>query len=200
MTFDIDVAAKLLSTLVTVVLAVVKLIADRRPRLVAYFGHRSEHHVKQKVAANGDVTQPPFEVYTHSVVIANVGKKTAFNIRLGHQYMPDSVTLYPYSTPFKIEHNADGFAELLIPTLVAKEEVTVSYLYFPPITWHKINTYVKSDEGSAKVFEPVRYEPPSKSKIRVVILLMLMGAFTLTYGIIRVAYWLGTYLYNLQAT
>lgn len=197
MTFDIDVAAKVLSALLTTGLAVWKVISDKRPRLVAYFGHRSEFHVRDVAAAHGEAKQPPFDVYTHSVVIANVGKKTAFNIRMGHQYMPESVTLHPRSTPYKIEQNAEGFTELLIPTLVAKEEVTVSYLYIPPITWHKINTYVKSDEGSAKVFEPVKYEPPSKTKIRVVILLMTLGAFTLTYWLVRAAYWVGSYIYDL---
>ena len=38
-----------------------------------------------------------------------------------------------------------------MPTLVPNEQVTISYLYFPPTTWKQINGPVKSDEGLARV-------------------------------------------------
>ena len=48
-----------------------------------------------------------------------------------------------------------GGQEILFPSLVPNEQVTVSYLYFPPATWDQINVGVKSDEGFAKVIRVI---------------------------------------------
>jgi hypothetical protein len=60
------------------------------------------------------------------------------------------VSIFP-DTDFKIIRNPGGTSEILIPSLIPKEQLYISYLYFPPVTYDQINTYVKSDEGFAKV-------------------------------------------------
>ena len=54
-----------------------------------------------------------------------------------------------------------GGQEILFPSLVPDEQVTISYLYFPPVTFREINSGVKSDEGLAKVIQviPMRRYP-----------------------------------------
>lgn len=44
---------------------------------------------------------------------------------------------------------ADGGADIVLPTLVPGEQLTISYLYFPPVLWQHVNSSVKSDEGMA---------------------------------------------------
>jgi hypothetical protein len=43
-----------------------------------------------------------------------------------------------------------GGKEIFLPILVPSEQITLSYLYFPPTTYTDINIYVKSDEGFAQ--------------------------------------------------
>lgn len=193
MTLDVDTVAKIVSVSVTVAFGIWKIISEGKAKLVTFFGHRSETMVRDVPAADGAPPQPPFEVYTHSVVVSNLGRKTANNVRLGHQHLPTSVSVIPRSIQYRIERNEEGFSELIIPTLVAKEAVTVSYLYWPPITWQRINTYVKHDDGSARVIDTLPFEPPTKNKLRAVVTLMTIGVLTLVYCMVRAGYAL--YLY-----
>jgi hypothetical protein len=39
--------------------------------------------------------------------------------------------------------------DIVIPTLIRSEEITVSYLYFPPVTVAQVNAGIKCDEGFA---------------------------------------------------
>lgn len=43
----------------------------------------------------------------------------------------------------------------MFSVLAPKEQVTISYLYFPPMTYQNVNTYVSSDEGSAKIVKVI---------------------------------------------
>ncbi|KKK48481.1 hypothetical protein LCGC14_3144670, partial [marine sediment metagenome] len=115
---------------------------QNRPKLVAHYGHVSGFHSQR-----GD--EEPINIHTHSVVIRNVGRKSAKNIRVSHNYLPD-YSVYPDIT-YEVNVLPGDGAEITIPTLVPKEEVIISYLYFPPITYGQILTTVKSDEGSAKI-------------------------------------------------
>ncbi|MFO8832161.1 hypothetical protein SC616_15600 [Legionella pneumophila serogroup 3] len=69
---------------------------------------------------------------------------------MGHYVFPElSCTVTP---PIEYEKKEiEGGTELIFPTLVPQEQIVISYLYFPPITIRDVNTYVKSDEGFAKI-------------------------------------------------
>jgi hypothetical protein len=113
---------------------------DRFNLLVYY------HHVSAFLANN---TGTNINIHTHSIILKNNGNKICKNIRLGHKILPN-VSIFP-DTDFKIIRNPGGTSEILIPSLIPKEQLYISYLYFPPVTYDQINTYVKSDEGFAKV-------------------------------------------------
>lgn len=114
-----------------------------RPRLVAYYSSISAFKVKSPDGSSSDVG-------THTVVVRNTGKLSAKNVRLGHVFLPPNYTVSP-TIRYEILDMLSGCKEIVIPILVPNEQVTISYLYFPPITVRETNTYVKSDEGFARI-------------------------------------------------
>ncbi len=91
-------------------------------------------------------------VNLHSVVIRNVGRKPATNITLAHTTLPENFNIYPL-TSHSINTFPTGGPEIVIPRLVPGEQVTVSYLYFPPLTYAQINAGIKHSEGFAKALD-----------------------------------------------
>lgn len=115
-------------------------VFERRPKLVTYFVHAAANRIPQD---NGFV-----DIYTHSVVLRNSGSKPAKNVRVNHVYLPN-FNVYPV-VEHRVEDLPGGGRDIVIPTLVPGEQLTISYLYFPPITWEGVNGPVKSDDGLAK--------------------------------------------------
>lgn len=70
------------------------------------------------------------------------------------------------------------------------EQVTISYLYFPPLLWSQINSYTKSDESFAKTLNAIPTPQPAKWLIVVIWSLVFVGVVSLLYlaavGIIAV--------------
>jgi len=124
---------------------------ESRPQLISFYGHTSEFNVKA-VPPN----QTDSIVRTHAVVIKNLGRKPANNVRIGHGYLPPNVKIHPPTnyTTGTVTGTGD---EIIVPILRAGEEIVINYLYFPQHTFRDINTYVKSDEGIAETF-PVRID------------------------------------------
>jgi len=138
MTIDWNIVATIAAPTIALLLgAVLERLFENRPRVVAFLGHVSSVYLPR--------TTPPMDVYTHSVVIRNAGRKTATNVRIGYATLPD------YNVLPDIEYRENklpgGGREIVIPKLIPKKQVTITYLYFPPLTWGKINTHLESDEG-----------------------------------------------------
>jgi hypothetical protein len=51
-----------------------------------------------------------------------------------------------------------GRQDIVIPKLISGEQVTISYLYFPPMTFDQVNDGIKCDQGFAPVL-PRRIYP-----------------------------------------
>ena len=176
MNFDIVTIARLIAPLITLIIgAIIKHYTERRSKIISFIGHVSSFTL------NNEERTP---VFTHSVIVRNAGRKAAKNIRLGHNVMPPNVTVFP-KIQYQIDNAPEGASEIVIPILVPKEQVTISYLYFPPITWDKINSYAKSDEGFAKIINVIPVPLPSKLALWLVWLLMFVGASFLIYWLIR---------------
>src|SRR2546428_365426 len=134
MTVNWEVAAIVAAPIIALFVGVwVDRIFENRPRLVTFFGVVS---VFNYTAPNGT----RLVVHTHDVVVRNTGRRSAHNVRLGHQILPD------YHLSPAVEHRvvdvAGGGREIIIPVLVPGEQIVVSYLYFPPITYAQVNTHV----------------------------------------------------------
>jgi hypothetical protein len=80
--------------------------------------------------------------------------------------------------------------EILIPTLVPGEQITISYLYFPPIVWKDINTYIKSDERFAKRIEVLLTPVQPKWVKAVAGILLLIGLIASVYLIVLFIKWI----------
>ena len=145
---------------------------SKRPKLIVYLGHTSSFNVR--------TTQLPVVVHTHSIVVRNVGWETANNVRIGHYKLPDNYQLYP-AIPHTIEHNDGQIAEIVITKLVADEQVTISYLYSPPLVWNQIHAYTKSDEGFAKGLNVLPTPQLSKWLIILMWVLMFIGVVSSIY-------------------
>lgn len=172
MNIDADVVAKVLGPLLSLIFgAVVKRYTEAKSKVVSFIGHVSAFTLQ-----NDERTV----VHTHSVVVRNAGEKAAHNVRLVHGVLPVNITIYP---PIKhsIERNPDDSGEIVIPVLVPQEQVTVSYLYFPPLLWNQINLSTKSDEGFAKIVNVIPMPQPSKTVLGAVWALMFLGASLLFY-------------------
>jgi hypothetical protein len=178
---DLDTVAKLLSPFLTAVIGfLVKKYLEARPKLITYMVHASE------IPLNDDKGTM---VNTHSIVVRNAGKRTAHNVRIGHNYLPKGFQLYPRLT-HEIITGDNGAAEILIPTLVPDEQVNISYLYFPPDTWHKVHSYCKSDEMSAKYINIVPSHQLSRLQTTIIWLLLFVGASTVVYwSVIKIWSW-----------
>ena len=147
----------------------------KKPKLISYIGHTSAFNVRGENAV---------VVHTHSVVVRNAGRLTANNVRIGHNFLPDSFQLYP-SVAHSVERIDNGGADILIPTLVPGEQVTISYLYYPPVFWNHINAYAKSDEGLAQYLNVLPTPQLSRWQVRGIWLLMLVGGITILYLLMK---------------
>lgn len=153
-------------------------ILERRSKLVAYFGHVSEF----TLVAN----QP--RVHTHAVVVRNTGKKPAHNVRMAHQVLPPNVSVLPLVQYTTIALPGGG-AELLFPILVPGEQITVSYLYFAPLTFNQINRGVKSDEGFAKPIDVLPTPQLPKWQQRLLQVLLIVGIGTICFVLFTALQW-----------
>ena len=178
MTIDWQVVATIAAPLIALFAGIwINRAFESRPRLVTFFGAVS---VFNYTAPNGT----RLVVHTHDVVVRNTGRKSAHNLRLGHQSLPD------YHLSPAVDHSvvdvSGGGKEIIIPVLVPGEQLIISYLYFPPTTYAEVNTYVKSDEGLAKVLT-VLLQPQSPTWLNVT-----AGLLTL-FGLISAIYllWIG---------
>lgn len=175
---DLETAAKIFSPILTLIVgAALKHYAERKPKLFSYIGHVSAFTLQDEQKSS---------VFTHSVIVRNAGRRSAVNVRLGHHFLPVNHRIDP-QVNYKIEINPEGAAEIVIPTLVPSEQVTISYLYFPPKTWNQINSYTKSDEGYAKIVNVIPVPQPSAPVLWLIRALIFIGASFVIYWVLRFA-------------
>ena len=114
-------------------------IVERKARLIAYFTHAEVFNLQ---GAN------PVTVHTHGIAMKNIGKRTATDVRVRHNILPDNFRIFPL-----IEHRVDrlagGGVEIVFPNLVPNEQVFISYLYLPPLVFSNIHAGIRHSEGFA---------------------------------------------------
>ena len=185
MSINWDIVIKIVMPLLTLFLGVwLKDFLEAKEKLIAHYGHVSSFKLKRHEGDEQDKW-----VYTHSVVVRNAGKKPATNLRLGHNILPDNFIVQP-DISYSIIELPGGSKELVFPTLAPKKEITVSYLYFPPLTYNQINSHIESNNGPAKVVNVLLQQIFPKWVNTTVGVLMLTGAVTLLYILVLLIIWL----------
>lgn len=137
------------------VLVVIGIFLDRifesRPKLVTYYGHVAAGKLR---IANENMSA--IQINTHSIVIANRGRKPALNVRVGHypiiSHVKNMVAIYPESG-FNVNVIPDVGEEIVFDRLLPKQSIMINYIY-SGLTFNQITRYVRFDEGEAK-FLPV---------------------------------------------
>jgi hypothetical protein len=180
MAVDWDLVVKIAGPVLgALVGAGIKHLLDGRPRVVAFLGHVSGIRLQRDGA--------PLAVGSHSVVIRNAGRKAAFNVRIGHNTLPD-FQVYP-DTPYTVETLPNGSREIHLGQLIPKKQITITYLYFPPLTWEQVNTHLETDDGPIKVLNVLPTVQPSKPVLTATWALIGIGAVTLLYLITLLLRW-----------
>ena len=93
-----QIAAPIIAVFVT---AIVSRYLSERPKLITYYGHVASHAFNSVVEGQ-QVTQ----INTHAVVIRNNGNKTATNVRISHNVLPD-FKIYP-ETEYQVNDLPSG--------------------------------------------------------------------------------------------
>ncbi len=155
----------------------------RRAKIMAYLGQPSSFNLEGEQSAG---------VRTHSLIIANVGRREATNIRLGHKTLPEFKFLFPKLAKapaplFQVSALPEG-KEIIIPQLAPEQQVTISYMYPPSLSIAEINAYVKSDVGAAKMLGvlPLSPYPVWLSFLAVQLLEIIPITVLVYYAIIKV--------------
>jgi hypothetical protein len=174
----VDIAAPLLALVVG---AALNHALEARPRLISYLAHASAFRSSRPDGS-------PFTVHTHSVVLRNSGKKSATNVRLGHNRLPD-FQVYP-DVQYQVLDLPNGGKEILFPVVVPQKQITVSYLYFPPVTWDQINSHLESDEGPVKVITVLPTAQLPKWQLNALRVLVYLGLVTAVYLVYLTGGWL----------
>ena len=168
-----DLLLKLLSPIISSIIGILlKKFSDSKPHLTAYVGHISAFPQKA-----GETTH----INTHGIIIKNDGNKPAVNVRIGHNFLPEYHMLYP-RIDFKVSTTKSGTKEIIIERIVPTEQVAISYLYFTPLSYDAIHSYIKSDDGLFEIVDkiPTRFESP-KSVLYVGRFLMFVGFSFIIY-------------------
>lgn len=175
---DIDSIAVLVAAIVTIIgTYIVYRVYIGRVNVITYIGHVAEF------VAEGQ--EQRHDIYTHSIIVKNMGTRTANNVRVGHYLDPPNVKVFP---PVKYwrEKTPDATSEIVFPTLVPGEEVQIFYLYFPPLTANQFHAYTKCDEALGREREFILAPKLTKPWLALIWGLILVGVGTLIYWLIRV--------------
>ena len=153
---------------------------ENRPHLISYYGHVSSF---RHTPPGGQ----PLQVHTHAVVLRNTGRVSATNVRLVHGVLP-GFQIWP-EIAHRVENLPGGGREIVIPTLVPGEQITVSYLYFPPLVYNQINAGVKCDQGFAKEIPVLLQRQFPHWVNRMAGLLILVGIVAVVYILYELLRW-----------
>ena len=147
---------------------------ESRSVLLVHWGHVSSFDYQGEDGTSTTVN-------THSLVIKNAGRRVATNVRLSHKYLP-SFNIWP-RIQHKVEDVPNSGQDIVIPALIPNEHLTISYLYFPRMTFADINGSVKCDEGFATHI-PVLLQRQYPSWFNFTVgALVIVGASALAYSL-----------------
>jgi len=156
-------------------------LLERRPKLISYLVHASAVEIVPPNGVN-------FWAHIHSVVVRNNGREAATDVRLGHSAWPPNYSVYP-PTQHTVVNLPGGTTEIVVPVLVPGEQITVTYLYYPPVVVGQVNTYVKHAKGFAKVLNVLPTPQAAPWVLWAYRILMSLGLITVIYALADLIRW-----------
>lgn len=153
---------------------------EKRPVLLTHWGHVSSF---RQQLPDGTINI----VNTHSVIVVNEGKRSATNVRISHTILPD-FNIWP-AVQHRTEPVPNFGADIVIPTMVPGEQIMISYLYFPPVTYAQINSGVKHDEGYATAIPVLLQRQYPRWLNNSTAIVLVVGLSALVYALFEVIFW-----------
>jgi hypothetical protein len=171
-TIDWNIAATIAApTIALFVGAALDRVIERRPKLIAYLAHTSAFRL---------AAPPHTQVHTHSIVIRNTGRRAAFDIRVSHFFLPDNFYVFP-DTEYTVAQLPGGNRDIVFNTLPPGDQITISYLYFPPVLFNQINGLIRHRDGIAMQITVLPTPQYPRWLARSLWALIVLGAITAGY-------------------
>lgn len=152
---------------------------ERKPKLVSYLWHASAFQIRTP-------GKPDMKVHTHGIVIRNTGKKPATNIRVSHLTLPINYQVFP-DVKHQVEELPNGGRDIVFPILVPGEQVSISYLYYPPLLWSQVHAGIKSDDGFAQELTVLPTPQLKGWQLWGLRMLIIIGSLTVLYAFFSAA-------------
>ncbi len=152
---------------------VVNRAFESKPKLVFYKLINAVFHDKS-------YEETPFQS-SHAIYLKNVGRKPATNVRISHKNLP-AFNISP-PLPYTVEKLEHGYVDIVIPMMVADQQLGFHYLYLPPTTPADINTGIRCEEGFAKEIPIIVQRKPARWLMLCCVTLMVVGAMAIGYGL-----------------
>lgn len=86
-----------------------------------------------------------------------------------------------------------GGDEILIPVLAPRQQVTISYLYYPPLRFDQINLAIRCDEGLARQLNVLPTPQMRRWRLWLLRVLIAIGAITVIAGGVLLVRWVMGY-------
>lgn len=172
----------------------IEYMVRKRVRVVASYSNASAIRPLQLKLRHQHVNQPVDLFHMHAIYIENVGKKTARNVRIPHNTL-NGVEFEVQNANYYVDPPKDARtsrADIVIPELVPEQQVQITYMYLPPMTFGQINFRPLHDDGFADVVPLIFVQKPPRFRVLGLQLLLALGAVTAIYILVR----LGLYLYS----
>jgi len=192
MQIDWIVFATIVAPILTLFLGIaIKSLLERKPKLIAYFTHATSFPIQQGVINN--------QINTHGIIIRNAGEKTALDIRVRHRYLPEHFNVYP-GVKYKVEELPGGGKEIVFPKLVPNEQISIAYLYHPPVVYSQIHEGIVHEGGFAIEVTALPTQIYPSWIIRSLWALLILGIATCIYIIYAIIKFLPAIYESLQST
>lgn len=151
---------------------------ESKQRLVVYLTNFANFTIRSDKSGVDDI-----HLRTFSLVIRNAGRRATNSVKIGHHWLPKDVTIFP-AIPHHIDNSAPGNAsEVQIDQLVSGEQITISYLLWDVVQPAEVISYVKSDDGQARVLDVLPTPQLPKWTQRLLWILIFIGIVTILYTI-----------------
>lgn len=153
---------------------------EQKPKLIAYFTHATVFNL---TGVN------PATIHTHGIVIKSIGGKPASDIRVRHNFLPQHFNVYP-AVEYHVQNLSSGGTEIVFPTLVQNEQVSISYLYFPPVVFSQIHAGIRHSNGFATEVAALptpQYPPWMRKGLWVLLILGIIAFFYIMFEVFHLA-------------
>ena len=142
----------------------------------------SSPHAFSFVTPSNDANPAGSIVHTATVWVQNVGRSTAEDVEVHFNFQPQHFEVFP-TRKNSCEINPDGFFAISTPNLTAREHFTIQLLSVASNLPSIQN--VRWQDGTAKPIPMGPMQIFSLSVTRIMQALVILGAFTIVYLVVR---------------